>query len=74
MKNNRKMIAKHFTETSNKVKLQINRVRINRARPVSSRTSSFYAYGKGKMILDTNQLFFCRPRTGVGIVATLTLE
>ena len=72
MKNNRVMIAKHFTETSNKVKLQINRVRI--ARPVSSHTSSFYAHGKGKMILDTNQLFFCRPRTGVGIVATLTLE
>ena len=28
------MIAKHFTETSNKVELRINRVRINRSRPV----------------------------------------
>ena len=28
------MIAKHFTKTSNKVELQINHVRINRARPV----------------------------------------
>ena len=31
------MIGKHFTETSNKVKLRINRVRINRARPVFER-------------------------------------
>ena len=29
------MITKHFVETSNKVKLQINRVRINRAQPVT---------------------------------------
>ena len=28
------MIEKHFIETSNKVELRINRVRINRARPV----------------------------------------
>ena len=28
------MIGINFTETSNKVELQINRVRINRARPV----------------------------------------
>ena len=28
------MIGKHFTETSNKVELRINRVRVNRARPV----------------------------------------
>ena len=28
------MIRKHFTETSNKVELRINRVRINSARPV----------------------------------------
>ena len=28
------MIGKHFIETSNKVELRINRVRINRARPV----------------------------------------
>ena len=28
------MIAKHFTETSNKVELRINRVRINHSRPV----------------------------------------
>ena len=27
-------IGKHFTETSNKLELRINRVRINRARPV----------------------------------------
>ena len=29
------MIGKHFTETLNKVELRINRVRINRARPVN---------------------------------------
>ena len=29
-----KMIGKHFTETSNKVVLRINRVQIYRARPV----------------------------------------
>ena len=28
------MIGKHFTETLNKVELRINRVQINRARPV----------------------------------------
>ena len=28
------MIGKHFTETSNKVELRINHVRINRVRPV----------------------------------------
>ena len=28
------MIGKHFTETSNKVVLRINRVRINRVQPV----------------------------------------
>ena len=28
------MIGKHFIESSNKVELRINRVRINRARPV----------------------------------------
>ena len=28
------MLAKHFTETSNKVKLRINHVRINHAQPV----------------------------------------
>ena len=28
------MMGKHFTETSNKVELQFNRVRINRAQPV----------------------------------------
>ena len=28
------MIGKHFTKTSNKVELRINRVQINRARPV----------------------------------------
>ena len=28
------MLAKHFIETSNKVELRINRVRINRAWPV----------------------------------------
>ena len=28
------MIAKHFTETSNKVELRINRVRIKSSRPV----------------------------------------
>ena len=34
------MIGKHFTETSNKVELRINRVRINRARPVTLNNSS----------------------------------
>ena len=29
------MIGKHFTETSNKVEFQINRVRINRVRHVA---------------------------------------
>ena len=33
------MIGKYFTETSNKVELRINRVRINRARPVCSNFS-----------------------------------
>ena len=28
------MMGKHFTKTSNKVELRINRVRINRSRPV----------------------------------------
>ena len=30
------MIEKYFTETSNKVELWINRVRINRSRPVQT--------------------------------------
>ena len=30
------MIAKHSTETSNKVELRINRVRINRTQPLES--------------------------------------
>ena len=30
------VIGKHFTETSNKVELRINRIRINRTQPVSS--------------------------------------
>ena len=39
------MIRKHFTETSNKVELRINRVRISRARPVietQTQTDSVY--------------------------------
>ena len=35
------MIGKHFTETLNKVELRINRVRINRVRPVSSEILNF---------------------------------
>ena len=31
------MKVKHFTETSNKVEIRINRVRINRSRPVFQR-------------------------------------
>ena len=33
------MIGKHFIETSNKMELRINRVRINRARPVVASVS-----------------------------------
>ena len=40
------MIGKHFTETSNKVELRINRVRINRARPVVHFT------GQARLILS----------------------
>ena len=36
------MTGKKFTQTSNKVELQINRVRINRARPVALLKQSLY--------------------------------
>ena len=40
------MIGKHFTETLNKMELQINRVRINRARPVSHISNDLSVYQK----------------------------
>ena len=42
------MIGKHFTETSNKVELRINRVRINRAQPVLY-SAAFLMYNQIKM-------------------------
>ena len=56
------MIVKHFTETSNKVELRINRVRINHAQPVtlniSVKTVSLnfaFHLGKPRLIQIINQ-------------------